>query len=143
LIDSIFNRCKISKISNKSDEIVSGGGIYGNIESNGTFSIIDNDIEKSTSTFNGCNAYEGYGGAIAIYGSKEVSGIVFGGKGLSFLDCSALFGKHIFIGSDDFDSVYDKIAFDYDYNLSDVNNLIGINEGIPTAPMIVLYFFLS
>jgi hypothetical protein len=73
-----------------------------------------------------CDASEGYGGGIAIYSESGASGIIFNGKRLLFSGCDAIYGKHIFLGSNDFIETYSKTTFDYDYDVSDVNNLVGM-----------------
>jgi hypothetical protein len=112
------------------------------VKEGGTLCIRDNSVGRSTSTFNDCNASVGYGGAIAIYSVDESSGIIFSGKSLSFARCYSLFGKHIFIGSNNFDSTYNKITFDYNYDISDVNNLIGFTWSISNSQIIILYNYL-
>jgi hypothetical protein len=84
--------------------------------------------------------YEGYGGAIAVYSVAGLAGIMFGGEGLSFSECNARNGKHIFIELNDFDSAYNKITFNYDYDLSNINNIVGSNS---QAQMIPLYNYLT
>jgi hypothetical protein len=124
---------------------VAGGAIYADVKSGGTFSVTDNRIVETTATFSDCGAGEGYGGAIALHGVGDSGGIIFSGEILLFTGCYAQFGKEIFLGSNNFDNTFSKSTFDYDYDLSDVNNLVGTTWNainVVDSPMILLYNYL-
>jgi hypothetical protein len=136
LLDSIFERCSVRR---SSDELVAGGAIYTKVEGGGTFMIIDcRNGNNKNPTFMNCDASEGYGGGIAIYSDSGASGIIFNGERLLFSGCDAIYGKHIFLGTNNFIETYSKTTFDYHYDLSDVNNLVGMIWDSNPQP-IVLY----
>jgi hypothetical protein len=129
-------------VKSSSNELVAGGAIYAKVENGGTFIITDsrsgNNIDA---TFTNCDANEGYGGGIAIYSESGISGIIFNGEKLLFSSCNAIHGKHIFLGSNDFIETYSKTTFDYHYDLSDINNLVGMTWDL-NPQVIVLYKYL-
>jgi hypothetical protein len=104
----IFDRCK---------SLLNGGAIYVELNSNsGIFSIGDDDDDDSTATgFDSCDASSGKGGGIYLkLGSGVTSGFSFGGS-LTFIECSALVGKNIYIESASLEGISFENVFDYNY----------------------------
>jgi hypothetical protein len=139
MIDSIFLKCLVRKVES---DIIAGGAIYAFVEAGGTFLVEDNRVGDNDATFIDCELREGYGGAIAIYGNSDVSGIIFSGERLSFSGCFSTYGNHLFIGSNNFPDIYNKITFNYHYDLSDINNIIGATWTDTQPQIIPIYNYL-